>query len=67
MCWAALMYILRDPAWTRFRFGSTKARSDSQPARNPPHGLVEESSVAGFETADQVVHAQLELIGIAGR
>ena len=25
---AAFMYILRDPAWTRFRFGSTKARSN---------------------------------------
>ena len=67
MGWAALMYILRDPAWTRFRLGSAEARSDRQPARNPPHGLMEESGVAGFETADQVVHAQLELIGIAGR
>jgi hypothetical protein len=67
MGWTALMYILCDPAWTRFRLGSMEARSDRQPTGNAAHGLMEESGMAGFETADEVVHAQLELIGIAGR
>ena len=64
---AAFVNVLSNPLRSVFGFRAPKAYADGKPAWNAAHGLVKEPSVAGAQASDEIVHPQLELLGIVER